>query len=254
MRSFVLIAALMAYAEPPAFEIASIKPSDPDTTVGIRRSGHQIATHGTSLLFLITWAYGIQRDRVYGNPKWLDSVRYDIAANAPDDKPFRSPRMPGQPTALQQMMQQLLADRFKLIIHHDTKERSIYALVVAKGGPKIRLTAAPDAIGQTPFSMPNPGVLIGTQVSTEMLAKTLSDQLGRSVQDRTALAGVFDFTLEWDPDMLSTRSDDVPPPNLGARSSLFTALPEQLGLKLEVRKSPVDVIVVDHIERTPTGN
>ncbi|MBV9084353.1 MAG: TIGR03435 family protein [Acidobacteriaceae bacterium] len=133
MRSFVLIAALMAYAEPPAFEIASIKPSDPDTTVGIRRSGHQIATHGTSLLFLITWAYGIQRDRVYGNPKWLDSVRYDIDANAPDDKSFPSPRMPGQPTALQQMMQQLLADRFKLIIHHDTKERSIYALVVAKG-------------------------------------------------------------------------------------------------------------------------
>ena len=87
-----------------------------------------------------------------------------------------------------------------------------------------------------------------------MLAKALSDQLGRSVQDRTALAGVFDFRLEWDPDMLSTRSDDVPPPNLGARSSLFTALPEQLGLKLEVRKSPVDVIVVDHIERTPTGN
>jgi uncharacterized protein (TIGR03435 family) len=111
-------------------------------------------------------------------------------------------------------------------------------------------------MNQNPFSMPGRGHLIGTKVTAEMLAKALSDQLSRSVQDQTALKGVFDFTLEWEPDAQPDDADDAPAPSAGVRtgSSLFSAIQEQLGLKLEPRKGQVEVFVVDHIERTPTEN
>ncbi len=127
----------------------------------------------------------------------------------------------------------------------------MYALVVAKGGPKIRLTEAPDVMGQNPFRVPRPGLLLGAQVTAEMLAKVLSDQLGRTVRDETGLAGVFDFKLEWQPEAPPTRPDDLSAP---AGSSLFTAVQEQLGLKLEARKGPVEILVIDHIESVPTEN
>jgi uncharacterized protein (TIGR03435 family) len=153
------------------------------------------------------------------------------------------------------MMQALLADRFGLVIHRETRELPMYALVVAKGGPRIRLTETPAIFGQTPFSMPSRGHLIGTQVSAEMLAKALSNQLGRSVQDQTGLKGVFDFRLEWEPDASPAHPDGMPAPaDPRAGSSLFTAIQEQLGLKLDSRKGPVGVLVIDHIENTPTKN
>ncbi len=241
-------------AAQPAFEVASIKPSPPNGTIAIRRSGHRIATTSTSLLFLITWAYDVHSDRLYGKPNWLDSVRYDIVANASRDDP-PAPRLPGQPSELQRMMQALLAERFKLAIHRETREVTLYALVVAKGGPKIRPTEAPAVMGQNPFSMSGRGRLIGTQVSAEMLAKALSDQLSRSVQDQTGLKGVFDFKLEWEPDASPGGPDGAAAgADLRAGSSLFTAIQEQLGLKLETRKGPVEVLVIDHIERVPTEN
>ena len=253
--AFLLAAVSAACAQQPVFEVASIKPSDPAATVAIRRSGYRIATTSTSLLFLITWAYDIHSDLVYGKPNWLDSVRYDVVANASQDDGPPRPRLPGQPTELQQMMQSLLAERFKLASHHETRELAMYSLVVAKGGPKIHLTEAPPVMGQTPFSMPGRGRLVGTQVSAEMLAKVLSGQVGRSVQDRTGLEGVFDFKLEWEPEAMSMRPDAMPvATELRAGSSLFTALQEQLGLKLETRKGPVQVLVIDHIESAPTEN
>ena len=202
---------------------------------------------------LITWAYDVHSDRLLGIPKWLDSVRYDIVANAPQESRAVR-REPGQVSQLQQMTQALLAERFKLIIHRETKELAMYALVVAKSGPKVHLTEAGEVMGQNPFNMPGRGRLIGTQVSTGMLAKVLSDQLGRSVQDHTGLKGVFDFTLEWEPDMQSTSAEGMPAGPAQTGSSLFTAIQEQLGLKLEPRKGPVEVLVIDHIESTPTEN
>ena len=256
MKSLILLAvAAAACAQPPAFEVASVKPSDPAGIFAIRRSGYRIVTTNTSLLFLITWAYDVHRDRIYGKPNWLDSVRYDVIANAAQDDRPAPPQLSGQPTELQQMMQTLLADRFKLVIHRETRELPLYALVVAKGGAKIRLTEAPDVMGQTPFSVPGRGRLVGTQVSAEMLAKVLSDQLGHTVQDQRGLKGVFDFKLEWEPDALSAGPDGVPvSANLRTGSSLFTAIQDQLGLKLEGRKGPVEVFVIDRIERAPTEN
>lgn len=247
--------ALAQSAAAPAFEVAAIKPSDPAETMAIHRSGYRIATAATSLEFLITWAYDIHSDRLFGKPKWLDSVRYDVVANAPEAAPA-APRIPGQPTLLQQMMQTLLADRFKLAVHRETRQLTTYALIVAKGGLKVRLAAAPVTMGQSPFSMPGRGHLIGTQVSAAMLAQALSSQLSRSVEDETGLKGVFDFTLEWEPDTPLAGADGEPAPSANVRSgaSLLTALEEQLGLKLEPHKASVEILVIDHIESTPTAN
>lgn len=239
---FALVLAAAAIAQTPSYEVASIKPSEPNTPVAIRRSGHRTVTTGASLQFLISWAYDIHTDLIYNQPSWLDSARFDITAAAPEDGLVR--RKPGEPSALQKMMQSLLAERFKLVTHRETKELPLYALVVAKGGPKFTLGPVPESMGQTPFAGPERGRLIGTQVSTEMLAKVLSGQLGKTVQDHTGLTGVFDFKLEWSPD-----ASPVP-----ERPSLFTAIQEQLGLRLESRRGPVQVLVIDRIESKPTEN
>jgi uncharacterized protein (TIGR03435 family) len=236
-------------AAPPAFEVASVRPSDPASRISIRRSGDRLNTSNTSLEFLITWAYDIRNDRLFGKPKWLDSVHYDIAAKAGESL---------APGLLQRIMQSLLATRFQLAIHRETRELPMYALVVGKDGAKVHLTEARGDPGQNPFNMTNRGRLTGSQVTAAMLANVLSNQLGRSVQDQTGLQGVFDFELEWEPDTdaQSTNVDGASEPSIGARTgpSIFTAIQEQLGFKLEPRRGPVEVIVIDHIESTPTEN
>jgi uncharacterized protein (TIGR03435 family) len=216
---------------PSSFEVASIKPSDPNQPIAIRRSGNRLATVSTSLEFLIGWAYDIYPDQLYGKPKWLDSTRYDIIAAAPEEQ-----------ADFKERMQTLLAERFKLAVHRETRELAVYALVVAKDGPKVKLTELSGDMNQNPFRMPGRGRLIGTGVTADALAKALSGQLGRTVKDATGLKGIFDFNLEWSPDQNTD----------GA--SLFTAIQEQLGLKLEGRKVPVEVLVIDRIESTPTEN
>ena len=149
------------------------------------------------------------------------------------------------------MTQALLAERFKLAVHRETRELPICALVAAKGGPKFHLTEAPDSMGQNRFAMPARGHLTGTQVSAEMLANVLSGVLNRTVQDQTGLKGVFDFNLEWEPDLTSGGPERAAA-FLRAGSSLFAAIQEQLGWKLEGRKGTVDVLVIDHMESVPT--
>jgi uncharacterized protein (TIGR03435 family) len=233
-----------------AFEVASVRPSDPANPISIRRSGDRLTTTSTSLEMLITWAYDIRDDRLFGKPKWLDSVRYDVVAKAPPDDP--------SPGWLREMMQTLLAARFNLVIHREIRQLPMYAMVVGKDGAKFHLMDASNGGGQDPFSMTARGHLTGSKVSAAMLANVLSGQLGHSVQDQTGLQGVFDFTLDWEPDTDAQSSgiDGAPPPSTDVRTrpSIFTAIQEQLGLKLEPRKGPVEVIVIDHIDRTPTEN
>jgi len=233
---------------PPAFEVAAVRPSDPASQISIRRSGDRLNTTNTSLEMLITWAYDIRNDRLLGKPKWLDSARYDIAAKAGESL---------APGLLQRMMQSLLAARFQLAIHRETRELPMYAMVVGKNGAKVHLTEAKGDAGQSPFSMTARGHLTGSQVTAAMLANVLSNQLGRSVQDETGLKGVFDFELEWEPDAdaQSAGVDDAPAfADARTGPSIFTAIQEQLGLKLEPRKGPVEVIVIDHVESSPTEN
>ncbi len=236
-------------AASPAFEVAAVRPSDPASRISIARSGDRLTTSNTSLEMLITWAYDIRDDRLFGKPKWLDSVHYDIVAKA---------GMSLSRGVLQRMMQSLLATRFQLAIHRETRQLPMYAMVVDKNGAKLHLTEATGDPGPNPFNMPGRGHLTGNQVTAAMLANVLSNQLRRSVQDETGLKGVFDFELEWEPDTdaQSAGVDDASAPSADTRTgpSIFTAIEEQLGLKLEPRKGPVEVIVIDHIESTPTEN
>jgi uncharacterized protein (TIGR03435 family) len=233
----------------PAFEVASIRPADAAGAISIRRSGDRLTTSSASLEMLIEWAFDIRNDRLFGKPRWLDSVRFDIAAKA------------GQslaPGRLQQMMQSLLATRFKLAIHRETRELPVYAMVVAKSGVKLHPVEASGDAGPNPFSMTARGRLTGSQVSTEMLANVLSNQVGHSVQDRTGIKGVFDFKPEWEPetDAEPTGADGAPASSTDIRAgpSIFTAIQEQLGLRLEPHRGPVEVIVIDHIDSSPTEN
>ena len=234
-------------AAPPAFEVASIKPSDPASSMAIHRSGQHIAFTKASLLYLITWAYDMHDDRIYGKPGWLDSVQYDIVANAPAD--WKLEPVPGKLSPLQVMMQTLLAERFKLAVHRETKRFPIYALVVAKGGPKFQLRDPPEEYGQNPFAGTGRGRIVGTEIDANMLANVLSQRAGRTVEDQTGLKGAFDCKLEWEPE---APPGDNAAPRTGP--SLFTAIQEQLGLKLEPLRGEVEVLVIDHIEKTPTEN
>jgi uncharacterized protein (TIGR03435 family) len=183
---------------------------------------------------LILWAFDIREDRLIAASKLLDSERYDVVVQAPAEP---------QKGELQLMTQSLLADRFGLVFHREQRTQSFLALILDGAGTKLKVSVPPSGPANNTFGMTQPGQLRGTNVSMAMLANVLSSQTGRSVQDFTGLAGIFDFDLRWAPD--ETRQDDSAP----ALPSLSTALREQLGLKLETRKGPVDVIVVDRIDK-----
>jgi len=189
---------------------------------------------------LIQWAYQLDEGRLLGVPAGFDALRFDVVAKPPEGEPFSG--------RLQLMMRVLLAERFKLVVHHETRELVAYTLTNDPGGPKVRALTTDEPAGPNPFRMSDSGTLIGTRVTADMLATVLSNQLGRPVQNTTGFAGPFDFTLRWAPDT------GVVPGDGQDRPSLFTAIREQLGFRLVAARRPTDVVVVDHVEKTPTGN
>lgn len=188
-------------------------------------------------------AYGVPdgRDYLFSGPDWLDSERFDIAATFPAETPDQQ---------VMPMLQRLLDERFKLILHHQSREFTVYALVVAKSGAKLQASAKQTAAYK--FSA-QAGHATGSSLSMPQFADRLSRPvfgLNRQVLDFTGLQGRFDLTLDWRPD--STQAEDTEAK--ADRPSLFTALPEQLGLSLEKRKVPLDVLVIDHANRVPVEN
>jgi uncharacterized protein (TIGR03435 family) len=226
----------------PAFEVATIRPSGPESPpISIRRlPDGRLVTSNTPLPMLIQWAYQLDEGRLLGVPAGLNSLRFDVIAKPPAGEPVAG--------RLQLMMRALLAERFKLAVHHETRELVAYTLVSEPGGPKVRVVTTDEPAGPNPFRMSDSGTLIGTRVTAEMLATVLSNQLGRPVQNGTGFMGAFDFTLRWAPDTAVTPGDSQ------ARPSLFTAIREQLGFRLVAEKRPTDVVVIDHLERTPAEN
>jgi uncharacterized protein (TIGR03435 family) len=267
-------------ADLPKYDVSSIKPYKADDgRVRMMLSPDGVSLHGVPMRLLIPEAFGVEEDRILGEPVWIKSNRYDIEAKvAPEDAPKLKDLKVDQRNA---MMLQLLVDRFNLKYHHEKRELPMYALVVAKNGLKMKPTKADDSApgtdgpppgdapgpgnGQQPrmgrrMMMMNPGHLESTGTSIDMLAHVLSRQLSRTVVDKTGLAGEYDFTLDYTPDNMPTPPHGAPED--GAKSqtqgdqggpSLFTAVEEQLGLKLEATKGMVDVIVIDHID-LPTEN
>jgi len=227
-----------ASGELPAFEVATIKPSTGKEPLAVDRRADRLVITNASLAWLIKWAYDVDDDRLLAVPQAAERARFDIVAKAPES-PVRG--------RVQLMTQALLRDRFHLQIHHELRRLDSYALVTT-GTLKVRVV--PDdgkPAPSNPFSMSTAGRLQGTHVTARMLAKALTDQLRRPVQDQTGIDGFFDFTLEWAPDSAGAAADL-------ARPSLFTAIREQVGFALEPRRTPVDVLVIDHVETMPTAN
>jgi uncharacterized protein (TIGR03435 family) len=207
---------------------------------------------GVTLKRCILYAYRMQDYQVSGGPDWLDKDRYEISAKAAD----QAEKLTGTANRerMEAMLQTLLADRFKLVIHRETKVLPAYALVVAKGGFKLK-EVQPD--GGTSTSSGR-GKLTAGKISMEQLATTLSGMMDRPVVDMTGIKGVFNLKLEWTPDdsqpAVKPGGNDEPVSlDKASGPSIFTAIQEQLGLRLEAQKAPVEKIIVDHAEK-PSEN
>ena len=255
---------LVSQSGPPAFEAASIKVNK-SGDVGGRFGGRpgQIVVTNYTLRDIIRNAYGLQRYQIVGGPDWLGQDRFDITARAPEGTP--------QPQMLT-MVQTLLADRFKLRVHRETRDLPVYGLIVARSdrrlGPKMQpasfdcagLAAArsrgenppmPQPSGERPVcgAQANPGRLMVGGYAIPDFARNLAGFAGRPIVDRTGLTGTYDFELLWTP-------DEPPPPGIALPAwydpngpPLVTAVQEQLGLKLDATTGPVDVVVIDSAER-----
>jgi len=265
-----------ANAPPPSFEVASIKPNRSGTNmVQLFMKPGEFSARAETVKEVIKFAYDIKSDnQLSRGPGWIDSEKYDIDAKEEDSVAEKLQKLPfeEQDKQVRSMVRSLLAVRFKLEVSHETKDLPVYALLVAKNGPKLTETKVPPpAAGGA--SAPNkgfrgirftgPGELSGTNINIGLLADVLSEdaELGRLVIDQTGLKGNYDWTLKWTPapgapvfkgaDGGQVPTDAPPPGSSGP--SIFTAIQEQLGLKLESSKGPVELLVIDHIER-PTEN
>ncbi|MGD1072507.1 MAG: TIGR03435 family protein [Bryobacteraceae bacterium] len=292
--SLLLFSAALLYGQ--QFEAATIKqPPPPDGNrmfIGINggpgtADPGRINYENVSLKMLLTKAYGVQDYQISG-PDWLDSERFNVAAKLPDGATKEQ---------FQKMLQNLLIERFKMVVHKEKKDLPAYALVVAKNGPRLKPSTVDPAAtldAQTPGPPPG-GPVMGkdgfpemraggrgimmamtmgrgakmatARASMQELAERLGSQLGRPVVDQTGLTGKYEFTLYFSMEGLANAMGGIrspqptPPPgaveapsDAETAPSLQTAIQEQLGLRLESRKMPLDLIVIDHIEKVPTEN
>jgi uncharacterized protein (TIGR03435 family) len=250
-RRFLTTALLLRFSlrllEAQAFDVASIRPHSPgDARFGVKMpvNGHFAAT-GVVTKLLVMLAYDVQESQIVGGPDWFATEKWDIQAKTGDGVAY-------SPGETRQMLQKMLEDRFTLRIHRDTEQRPVYALSVAKGGPKFNASGKD---GQTNYRITRNSIGL-ERGDIARMAQLLSTALGRPVIDQTGLAGPYDLSLQW---------DDAPVPEGGVpgldtpaipgndHGSIFTAIQDQLGLRLESRRAPVEVIVVDRVER-PSEN
>lgn len=234
----LLFATVCLYGQ--EFEVATIKPSPPQsegrtsTRMSTDTDTGKLLYSNVNLKELIGKAYKVQKYLING-PEWLETGRFDIVAKF-------LPHSPEEQVPL--MLQALLADRFKLALHREAKVLPVYALTVAGNGPKFKATETASGISNNTTRTQQHVV---AKVSMEGFAEFLSGQAGRPVQDKTGLTGAYEMTLDWANDNAPAGSDPSLP-------SLFTALQEQLGLKLAAAKGPVETLVLDHVNRTPAEN
>jgi bla regulator protein blaR1 len=258
----------------PTFEVASIKINrSGERGAAIKLTPGRLVITNFKLHMLIRTAYMVQDNQISGEPNLLNADGYDIEAKidpAVDDQLTKL--APGQRNLqIMHMLQSLLEDRFRLALHHETKDLPIYALVIAKDGPKIKEAKpgdtypnGPTGLGGRPIGggtlvAPERGKLIGQGVPLSRLTQTLTDYkfVDRSIIDKTNLSGNYDFTLQWAQEIQlptdNTQDMDRAPSLNESGPSIFTAIQAQLGLKLESQKAPVDMLVIDHVEK-PSAN
>jgi uncharacterized protein (TIGR03435 family) len=233
----------------PAFDVASIHPSppSPDGHHHIWNNIHEshFRTGNLSIRDLIQYAYNLPKSQIVGGPGWLDSTMYDIDAKSGPEVDARLKAMPDADATQQKrlMVRALLKERFSLSTHEETRVLPIYNLVLAKGGAKFQPS---DHSGTTIDAGRSRMHVQGSNDTIGLLARELSQSQGRVVVNKTGLTGRYDLTLRWTPDDAATPLlNGEPDPN--APPGLFTAIQDQLGLKLESGKGPVPVLVIDHI-------
>lgn len=241
----------MAADAPTTFDVVSIRPSNPDAPGKLFTvKGRQVLTINTTLADLITMAYNIHTRQISGGPAWMESDKFDVTGQ---------PQAEGTPSTeqLRALIKSMLADRFKLAVHTEKRELPAYAIVVGNNGPKLtRNDTNPNGLPSLLFK--GLGMLPAVNASMDDFARVLQQAvLDRPVVNRTNLPGRFDFTLNWTPDESQFRSIGVrvpPPPADGSGPpGLFTAVQEQLGLRIESTNAPADVIVIDRVEK-PSAN
>jgi uncharacterized protein (TIGR03435 family) len=248
-----------AQANLPALEVVSITPNKSDNS----RSGFLLSKAGFSLTnvpvqMLLQEAFNVNDERIIGSPNWARSDRFDVEAKVAEaDLPKLDSLSPDQRT---KMLLPLLQDRLNLKYHHETREMSVYVLTTAKGGLKIKQSAVQTGERHGGVRMNGSGDFEGMNISIGLFVHVLSEQpeLGHTILDKTGLTGNYDFHLQWTPLQPNPTGSDNgasagAPASDANKPGLFTALQEELGLKLEPQKGPVDVIVIDHIDM-PSAN
>ncbi len=230
----------MAAAAHPSFAVATVKPHDPASNrQGFDADGDRFTVRNQSVASLMTFAYSAHPRQIVDAPDWALHDRFDIEGTTDT---------PGEPSLRQQqeMLQKLLADRFQLKFHRDQRELSVYAIQIAKGGPKLKPAANPDA------EVDQEGEGRGTEQTVTYTSASMTDFafgeqffFDRPVVNQTGLTGKYDFSIRYS-DEIRTTDPNAPP-------GLFTAVQEQLGLKFEPTKTPTAVFVIDHVE-PPSAN
>jgi uncharacterized protein (TIGR03435 family) len=238
---------MMAADFRPVYEVAAIKPSKPGTPRHSGSASRQLNETGNNTMWMIVWANELMTRQVIGAPDWLNSDNYDITAKMNGE---------GQPSDAQmkEAISQLLADRYQFKFHMEKRVMPGYELVVANGGPKLtKSESTNDAHGHSGTH----GVFFFYNTDMVSLCRALGrNVLDRSVVDHTGVTGRYDFSLKWTPDEFELALSGASAPsatNGDAPPGIFTALQQQLGLKLREGKFPVDVLVIDHVEK-PSEN
>lgn len=235
-----------------AFEVAAIKPTAPDYQGGrfiTMQSANRFVVKNYTLKSMVGAAYNLTPRAISGGPAWIDSDRYDIVAATPGAvRPNLDEQM--------SMLRKLLADRFKLTFHREQKELSIYALTVARNGLKLKESTAPP--DQPPVLVnrifPDRVLLPARNATMAQFASMMQRAvLDRPVLDKTGLSGKYDFDLEWAPDETQFDGQRAPATPESTKPDLFAAIQQQLGLRLEATKGPVETLVINQVER-PSDN
>jgi len=253
-----MVPGLEAQLSSPRFEVSTVRPGDPDaqssnlnTDVGLIRASN------LPVLFLLQFAFGLNAgstDQIIGAPAWVLSKPFNIVAKTDEATAAQAKQdSPDERNELnRQMIRLLLEDRFQLKVHHERRELPVLVLTIAKKGSKLRVsTEQASATHWSGLHNPEPGLMEGSDAPVALLVNALSSKHEidrRLIVDKTGLTGKYDFTLKWTPDNREAAGDLSE-----SGPSLFTAVEEQLGLKLESAREPVDCIVIDHIEQ-PSAN
>lgn len=249
-------------AKLPAFEVASIKPDKSGTQmVMFRITPDGLNATNTPLKMLIQQAYGVEENQVIGLPGGLSSERYDVEAKVDSVDVAKLHDL--DPPQRMRMLQPVLAERFQLKVHRETRNLPVYELFVAKSGPKFHEAKAGDTYAngiKGPDGHSGPGLmwlqdgrLTCQAVGMVELTRILSQRLGHNVVDKTGLTGKYDLAMEWPPEDRPGPMSDGGNAGDSSAPSIFTVIQEQLGLKLESHKAPVEVLVIDHVE-APSAN